>query len=127
MNLGEYRQFLTTLVAHGIEVEQVLAGGQSGVPQGSFLVETSAHRPARGSARVTEHSSGELGTVAVTVVRDDALFNYYPLLPAGLNDLHAEIRRSMGEKGALSFPGGILYDESDRKSRPDTVPAGDGF
>lgn len=120
----EYRQFLTTLASHGIKVEQTIAGKQNEVPQGSFLVEASSLRPARDAARVTEHSSGELGTVAVTVVRDDAQFNYYPLLPAGLNELHAEIRRSMGENSALSFPGGILYDEGARILRPDTVPAG---
>jgi hypothetical protein len=122
----EYRQYLTTLAAHGVPVEQVLPGQTETALRGSFMVERSSNHPARDSAPVTEHSSGDLGTVAVTVVRGGEQFNYYPLLPAGLNDLHAEIRQSQGKDAALSFPGSLLYDETARVLRPDGMPAGGG-
>lgn len=120
----EYRQYLATLASHGITVEQALPASPGEPLAGSFMVERSRYNPGRDAAPVTEHSSGELGTVAVTVVRNEAQFNYYPLLPSGLNELHAEIRKSMGEHAALAFPGTILYDEGSRALRPDSMPGG---
>lgn len=122
----EYRQYLATLQAHGVAVEQSLPGEPGEPLPGSYLVERSRQAPAREAAAVTEHSSGELGTVAVTVVRGGEQINYYPLLPAGLNALHAEIRQSMGGEAGLSFPGAVLYDEAGRALVPDAMPAGSG-
>jgi hypothetical protein len=122
----EYRQYLTTLQAHGVPVVQRLAGAPGRVLGDSFLVEESRLTPGKNAAQVTEHSLGELGTVAVTVIRAGRQLNYYPLLPAGLNELHAHIRESGQLSGAVSFPGCISYGERERRLVPDTLPPGDG-
>ncbi len=63
---------------------------------------------------VTEHSFGELGTIAVSYAGEQGLENYYPLSPQGLNDIHSDIRaRGLGEH-TVAFPGCILYDEKSR-------------
>lgn len=111
----EHRQYLTTLRAHGINLHLQLPG--AGPPlDGSYLVETSEVTPRAGDAAVTEHSFDDLGTVAVTVVRDGRVANYYPLSARGLNDIHAAIG-SRG--GTISFPGTILYDAGKRCLQPD--------
>jgi len=120
----EYRQYLTTLSAHGIPVEQVLPGNTDEVLKESFMVETSPLVSRQVAIQVTEHSSGELGTVAVTVVGNDGQFNYYPLVPAGLNELHASIRNTLGSDVEVSFPGSILYEEHSRQMRSDVAQAG---
>lgn len=117
----EYRQYLTTLAAHEVPLEQVLASDPTVVLDTSFMVEKSSLAPRKDSVQITEHSSGELGTVAVSVIGESGLMNYYPLIPSGLNDLHASIRKELGISGAVSFPGGVLYDESSRMLRPDNL------
>jgi hypothetical protein len=120
----EYRQYLTTLSAHAIPFVQVLPGLEE-ILETSFVVEHTGLKAPRDSAWITEHSSGELGTVAVTVAVEGEQFNYYPLLPPGLNDLHAAIREQVGSDAAVSFPGSILYDPRTRRLCPDTLPAGE--
>jgi hypothetical protein len=119
----EYRQYLTTLLAHGITVHQQLAEGLERSADGSFLIETSSSTPARDAAAVTEHSAGELGTVAVTVISEGRQRNYYPLEPRGLNQLHAAIRESLGGTPSMSFPGCILYDPGQRSLQADSLRA----
>lgn len=119
----EYRQYLTTLAAHDVPVVQTLPGMPDHVLEQSYLIEESSYQPGRDSVPVTEHSSGELGTVAVSVIKNDSLFNYYPLLPSGLNDLHASIREMPGSNASISFPGSILYDGRSRHLRPDIQQA----
>lgn len=121
----EYRQYLTTLQAHGVPVRQELAGSMGRSDDGSFAVEHCAWAGRDSVARITEHSAGELGTVAVSVVRDGQQFNYYPLVPSGLNRLHAEIRSEAGEAPSVAFPGCILYDPGRRCLRPESLH-GDG-
>jgi hypothetical protein len=121
----EYRQYLTTLAAHAVPLVQHLAGDPGRVLGDNFLVEESPLSPDRNAAQVTEHSLGELGTVAVTVIRQGRQLNYYPLLPAGLNELHAQIRESGEAAGGISFPGCINYNERERRLVPDTLPPGD--
>ena len=120
----EYRQYLTTLAAHDVNLEQVLADEPGQVLKGNFQVETSAYQLRREAAQVTEHSSGDLGTVAVTVVGENGQLNYYPLAPSGLNDLHASIRKTLGATDGVSFPGSILYDHRSRQLQPDALPSG---
>jgi len=117
----EYRQYLTTLQAHGIAVEQETGGGVERSDDGSFAVETTAAARGKDAAQVTEHSAGELGTVAVTVMRDGQQHNFYPLEPGGLNRMHARIRETMGGAHSVSFPGCILYDAAGRRLRPDSL------
>lgn len=119
----EYRQYLTTLLAHGITVQQQLAEGMERSADGSFGVETTPGEPARDAVGVTEHSAGELGTVAVTVIREGRQRNYYPLEPRGLNRLHAAIRESLGGTPSVSFPGCILYDPGQRSLQADFLRA----
>jgi hypothetical protein len=119
----EYRQYLTTLEAHGVPVIQFAANDPDQELAGSFLIEHSNQPSRPGAVQITEHSSGELGTVAVSVVYETGMVNYYPLVPSGLNDLHATIREALGTRGVLSFPGGILYNEKSRQLQPDVVQA----
>jgi hypothetical protein len=119
----EYRQYLTTLLAHGVSVRQYLPGCAEPL-DGSYLVEESPIPPRSGTAQVTEHSSGDLGTVAVTVVREGRLFNYYPLIPAGLNELHTSIRAAGLGGGGVAFPGGINYDTRTRRLIPEALHPG---
>lgn len=117
----EYRQYLTTLQAHAVPVLQHLAEDPDPVLEGSFLVEVSALAPGNGAAQVTEHSSGELGTIAVTVIHAGRQLNYYPLIPAGLNELHAVLRDSGLGGGGVAFPGCINYSERERRLIPDAL------
>ncbi len=117
----EYRQYLTTLNAHAVPLEQVLADNPSLLLTGSFLVEESSWQSRQEVVQLTEHSSGDLGTIAVTCVSESGLHHYYPLIPSGLNDLHASIRDTFGVTGAVSFPGCVLYDERSRQLRPDVL------
>ena len=117
----EYRQYLATLSAHAITVVQFLPDNPDQALDGGFLVEESAYPSTQEGAPVTEHGSGELGTVAVTVIRGGKQFNYYPLKPSGLNTLHASIRETLGTTVGVSFPGTILYDEGIRQLRPDIL------
>jgi hypothetical protein len=114
----EHRQYLTTLRAHGITMQQQLPGAGQAL-DGSYLVERSETAAQDGDAAVTEHSFNDLGTVAVTVVSDGRVANYYPLSARGLNDIHAAIG-SRG--GTIAFPGTILYDAKKRCLQPDSWP-----
>ncbi len=114
----EIRQYLTTLRAHGLDVRFHLAGDD--VPlEGTFLKEQSTSAPGTGDSTITEHSYGELGTIAVTVRNDNHVENYYPLRPRGLNDIQGHIRTHVPGVHSVAFPGTILYDEKTRKLVPD--------
>jgi hypothetical protein len=110
----ELRRYLTTLKAHGVSLVFHLPGKEGQTLQGSYFIEqghggTSAH-----SSKITEHSFGELGTIAVSFTGEQGLENYYPLSPQGLNDIHNHIRiRELGEH-TVAFPGCIQYDEESR-------------
>ena len=114
----EHRQYLTTLRAHGVTMRLQMPGSGQ-VLDRSYLVETSEAAPRTGDAAVTEHSFDDLGTVAVTVVREGRVANYYPLSARGLNEIHADIG-SRG--GTIAFPGTILYDAQTRRLQPDSWP-----
>ena len=120
----EYRQYLTTLKAHAVPVIQYLPQRKDDPLEASFLIEESPLNPGRDVAQLTEHNSGDLGTIAVTVAHDTRQLNYYPLSPAGLNDLHASIRASGHSSSGVSFPGCINYDEDARRLIPDALPSG---
>ena len=115
----EMRQYLTTLGAHGLAVV-FHHPVDDAVLEGSFFTEEGLARPGSRRTAVTEHSYSELGTIAVSVVYGDSVLNYYPLSAAGLNDLHAEIRRSIPAGHTVSFPGDLLYDEEARRLVTDT-------
>ncbi|NIN60018.1 MAG: hypothetical protein GTN56_09505 [Xanthomonadales bacterium] len=117
----EYRQYLTTLQAHAVTVLQHLPGRDAEALAGTFLVEKSAQAPSRDTAPVTEHSAGDLGSIAVTVIDAGQQHNYYPLTPAGLNALHAAIREQGLAAGGVAFPGGIRYDERSRRLVGDSL------
>jgi hypothetical protein len=119
----EYRQYLTTLQAHAIPVLQYLPQHETEPLESSFLVEEARAGQAGNSAQVTEHSSGELGTIAVTVTTQGRQLNYYPLTPAGLNDLHASIREAGFSSGGVAFPGCINYDARTRRLIPESLRA----
>lgn len=114
----ELRQYLTTLRAHGLAVQLHLPG--SGEPlEGSFLSDASQNVAGDQDCAITEHSFDDLGTIAISAVRDGRVENFYPLRPRGLNEIHALLRDCAAGSRAVAFPGTILYDEATRRLRPD--------
>ena len=122
----EMRQYLTTLGAHGLTVEFHLPGAEDCLT-GSFFREVTDAAPEEPDPVVTEHSLGGLGTVAITVVREGQIENYYPLRPNGLNDIHACLRDRITGGHTIAFPGALVYDETTRRLCPDAAdfPSGD--
>ena len=119
----EARQYLTTLQAHGVKVCYHLPQPGSGLDaetlQGSFFVETGEAQSRASDSSITEHSFGELGTIAITVADGGRVENYYPLAPEGLNDIHRRLRKTVRGDQTVAFPGNILYDENSRALKPD--------
>lgn len=113
----EVRQYLTTLSAHGIQLEFELAEKNGQPLSGSYFIECSVDPPAAQMAAVTEHSFADLGTIAVSLVHEGKLLNYYPLRPDGLNQIHSELRRLIPGGHTVAFPGTILYGENRRRLR----------
>jgi hypothetical protein len=114
----ELRQFLTTLRAHGLTVKLHLPGTEE-VLDGSFLSDASLAVAGDLDCAVTEHSFDDLGTIAITAVREGHVENFYPLRPRGLNEIHALLRDCAAGGRTVAFPGTILYDEATRRLRPD--------
>lgn len=114
----ETRQFLTTLRAHGLEV-LFQEPGSDNILEGSFYAEDTGERVRSSDSSLTEHSFEELGTVAITFVEGERIFNYYPLRPRGLNEIHAHLRDKVPGGHTVAFPGTILYDEKSRRLIPD--------
>ncbi len=117
----EYRRYLTMLIAHGVRVIQHLPGLEDAGLTDSFLVEESTIIPEEPTAAVTEHSVGDLGTIAVTVVNGKRQMNFYPLQASGLNDLHQFIQEQ-GFSGDIAYPGNICYSENLRQLNPEALP-----
>jgi len=115
----EFRQYLTTLKAHGLEFSFRLAGSDRPLEGTFFREQSNASLSARDST-ITEHSYSELGTIAVTARNGDQLENYYPLCSQGLNDIQAYLREHVPGVHTVAFPGTILYDENTRRLVPDT-------
>jgi len=117
----EYRRYQTMLSTHGVSVCQHLAGLEDTDLSDSFLLEESTLLPATTAAPVTEHSTDQLGIVAVTVVSGGRQMNFYPLQANGLNDLHRYIR-DQGYSGDIAYPGRICYDENSRQLISESLP-----
>lgn len=117
----EYRQYLVTLGAHHIELRQQLAGQPDRWLEGGFFSETSKAEPPAGAAQLTEHTAGDLGTVAVTLVRGGRLVNLYPLEAAGVDALHAHLRGGGEAIGEVAYPGQLRLDARARRLAPERV------
>lgn len=117
----EYRRYLTTLNAHGVQLIQHLPGLEDAELDDTFFLEESTMQPPTAAAQVTQHDADDLGTIVVTVVSGKRQINLYPLQASGLNDLHRFIRKQ-GYNGTVAFPGGICYDQENRQLVPDTIP-----
>jgi hypothetical protein len=114
----EMRQYSTTLRAHGVTIRFHLPGAGPALA-GTYFSEVSEAAPQDGDPALTEHSFGDLGTVAVTAVAGDRIENYYPLRPRGLNDIQARLREVVRGGHTVAFPATIHYDEQTRRLRPD--------
>ena len=115
----EFRQYITTLSAHGLDFCFHLP--DSPKPLNSTWFEEASRQPAGDlDSAITEHSFDDLGTIAITAVIDGAVKNYYPLVPQGLNDVHRHLRSCIPEKHTVAFPGTLLYDEDRRCLVSDT-------
>jgi hypothetical protein len=117
----EARRYQSKLSKHGIRVEWRLKDGENVKSKGSFMVERSTAVPRKHAAAMTEHSAGELGTVAVSLVSGDRQLNFYPLQAEGVNELHRHIREQ-GLGGSIDYPGCIRYDEDSRQLVAGTLP-----
>lgn len=117
----EFRQFLTTLSAHGVPFRSEVQASPGGDLHDGWYSEVTDHAAAPAAASVTGHSAGELGTVAITEVRDGRLVHHYPLGPDGLNAIHAALGAGGQAKGAVAWPGGICHDPVERRLLPDLV------
>ena len=115
----DFRQYLTTLKAHGLDFVFRLATNDLPL-EGTFYKEQSSASPGATASTITEHSYSELGTIAVTARNGDSVENYYPLCPQGLNDIQAYLREHVPGVHTVAFPGTILYDENTRRLVPDT-------
>ena len=115
----ELRQYLTTLQAHGLTVRLHLPRATEPLTD-SFLAEVSADPPQGDDCTVTEHHFDDLGTIAITVVRDNRIENWYPLRPRALNDMHRLLRNQAAAEPTVAFPGTILYNETTRRLRPES-------
>jgi hypothetical protein len=111
------RQYLTTLRAHGLDVQYHAADGRQ--LEGTFFAEADDTGPGENDAAITEHSFEELGTIAITAVHDGRVLHYYPLVPQGLNDIHAYLRKRVPAGQTIAFPNTILYDRNTRQLVPD--------
>jgi hypothetical protein len=109
-----YRQYLTLLNAHGIDVLQFLPGLGDVPISDTFLLEESTVSPGQSVATVTEHNVADLGIVALTVTQGARQMNFYPLQASGLNDLHQYVQQQ-GFGGDVAFPGKLCYDETSRQ------------
>lgn len=118
----EARQYLTTLRAHGVTMRFHRPGEAGEWLEGTYFVERSQARARPTDSSITEHSFGELGTIAVTAAQGERLENYYPLAPDGLNDIHSQLRSTLKIDRTVAFPGNILYDERTRSLKPDPGP-----
>ena len=106
---------------HGIRIEWRLRGNGEVASKGSFMVEKSTAAPREHAAPMTEHSAGELGPVALSVVGGGRQLNFYPLLAEGINELHRHLREQ-GLGGGIDYPGRIRYDEDSRQLAAGTLP-----
>jgi hypothetical protein len=106
------RRYLLTLKAHGVPLAVHLPGQVTALA-GSFLVEDTSTTAPPGAAAVTEHNSEDAGTLAITVVQEGRLQHYYPLSPAGLNDVH-ELIRGFVPLGGIAFTRGMAVDTERR-------------
>jgi hypothetical protein len=108
----EYRRVLVTLTAHGVPVVQHLP--DSGDPLEGLFLEEDAGPSTIEAPMITEHGGGDLGTLAVSVVHDGRLRNFYPLAPEGSNALHTHIATLDPAAQGVSFPGRVCIDEDRR-------------
>lgn len=115
----EYRQYLVTLAAHGVTVEQRQAADNQ-VLDGSFLDEPAGAAP-EGPCSITEQGADELGLVAVTLAFEGQLHHFYPLVPEGLNAIHDHIRSLGARDLALAFPAALSHDPVQRRLVPESV------
>jgi len=114
----EIRQYASTLKAHGLELRFFDPDGGAELT-GTFFVQRSTEQPDKSAAAITEHSFGDMGTIAITATAQVRIDHYYPLQPRGLNDIHALLRERAPSGLSLAFPGTILYSERTRKLIPD--------
>ena len=117
----EYRRYVTMLTAHGVRVSQHLPGLEDAELMDSFLLEESTMVPEQSAASVTEHSTDDLGVIAVTVVSGSRQMNLYPLKASGLNDLHHFIREQ-GYSGDIAYPAQLRYDAATRQLAAEPLP-----
>jgi hypothetical protein len=115
----ELRRYTSTLAAHAVPLKFELPDGCKGEVSESYLFETA---PGPGNseslASITEHSSTELGTIAISAIAPGTLRNFYPLAPQGLNLIHDLLQTMELEGEGMAFPGTIKFSETGRSLRP---------
>ncbi len=141
---GEYvralRQVSATLAAHGLEVEiyPILAALPEGPAHWTRLkpeaaaesfAETAVEGPREGAVLITEHATGQLGTLAFTVEWRDPegklrrRENHYPVRADGVGDCLNRLQSLPGSERTFAYPGRIVCDPEARclVSDPDAL------
>lgn len=120
----EYRQYQTTLAAHGVTVRATLPDETDASHRDAHVVEQALARPPRGAAPLTEHRTDDLGTVAVTVSDEHGLCHYYPLEAQGVDAIRALTRGAGAPDTAVARPGGLCIDPQARRLTADLLVDG---
>ena len=118
----EYRQYVTTLEAHGVPLVHHARNEARCTVAGDHLLEVVQHPARPKGAEVTEHASHDVGVIAVTVLDGRRQLNYYPLSSSGLNSLHRAIRRLGAGPAGFSYPGTLIYDDASGRLIADAAP-----
>jgi hypothetical protein len=128
------RQFGLSLVAHGLltrifVVDRMPASldewltQRAGVSplEGAVYQEVTLKGENEGPARVTEHTSGELGTLAYTLERmgpDGQVVyraNHYPLRPEAIAEIQKSLQQDLGSSVECAWPGRLCLDPEQRR------------
>ena len=118
----EYRQYVTTLEAHGVPLVHHARNEARCTVAGDHLLEVVQHPSRPNGAEVTEHASHDVGVIAVTVLDGRRQLNYYPLSSSGLNSLHRAIRQLGAGPAGFSYPGTLIHDGACRRLIADAAP-----
>lgn len=111
--LNRYRQASLLLEAHGLEVDIQVLTNNCEQQYDSLYCEPSASNTRR--AGITHHFDPQLGLVATSANKDGQQFNYYPLKPAGLDELKALLIARYPEAIAINQYTGLCIKQNQRK------------
>lgn len=112
--INMYRQAALLLEAHGLKVKIHTINDTDEQQTESLYCERSDSKPAGNG--ITHHIDPQLGLIASSASLDGQQFNYYPLKPAGLEDLRALLPARYPGTTAANQYNGLCLNQSHRLS-----------